>query len=248
MKALRPLLLSLLLVAAPGLSPAQTTAPDNSTPAPSAASTTNTPDLGPPASAAPAMPDTAPPASTPGQIVTPGGAEAPPPDIEDIRPPFFYLHSWFWFWVALGVVGAIGLIVLLWLWLKPERWLSPKSAYDLTLEKLEKAKSMLSEENPMPYAVFISETIRSYLSQRFRTPSTRRTTEEFLGLMEKDQATPLAAYRDLLRDFLNACDLVKFGRYQPDLVELEKVQQRAFTFVTATKPSPTPDEYNRSRA
>jgi hypothetical protein len=104
---------------------------------------------------------------------------------------------------------------------------------------------MLNVENPMPYAIFVSETIRSYLSQRFRTPSTRRTTEEFLRLMENNRGTPLAAYRDLLRDFLRSCDLVKFGRYQPDLAELEQVHQRAFTFVTATKPSPTPDEYNR---
>ena len=68
----------------------------------------------------------------------------------------------------------------------------------------------------MPYAVLVSETIRTYLGQRFQTPSTRRTTEEFLRQMEADPATPLAEHRDLLRDFLQSCDLVKFARYQPD--------------------------------
>ncbi|MCE0497890.1 MAG: hypothetical protein LV481_08100 [Methylacidiphilales bacterium] len=234
MNLARLLFLGFLFFAAPLLSHAQTNTTDNSTTAPAAA---NAPDL------APAQP--APAVSPPGQIVSPAGTVSPPGEIEDIRPPFFFLHSWFWLWVALGVVGALALLVLLWFWFKPEKWLSPKSAYELTLENLEKARALLSVENPMPYAVFISETIRSYLSQRFRTPSTRRTTEEFLRLMESDRDTPLAAYRDLLRDFLRACDLVKFGRYQPDLPELEQVHQRAFTFVTATRPSSTPDDHNR---
>jgi hypothetical protein len=164
---------------------------------------------------------------------------APPQEtIEDIRPPLFFLHSWFWFWIALGIIAAVALLILLWFWLKPHRQLSPKSAYDLALEKLEKARALLSETDPMPYAVLVSETIRSYLSQRFQAPSTRRTTEEFLRQMEADRNTPLAEHRDLLKDFLQSCDLVKFARYQPTLTELEKVQQRATSFVTATKPVP----------
>jgi len=171
-------------------------------------------------------------------------ANAPDPSIEDIRPPFFYLHSWFWLWIALAVMAAIALIILLIFWLKPNRQLSAKSAYELALEKLEQARSMLQEENPMPYAVFVSETVRSYLGQRFQSPSTRRTTDEFLRQMEADPTTPLAGYRDLLRDFLQSCDLVKFARYQPALNELEQVQQRAYTFVTATKPEPAPAAAN----
>jgi hypothetical protein len=106
------------------------------------------------------------------------------------------------------------------------------------MEKLEKARALLREEEPMPYAVFVSETIRSYLGQRFQSPSTRRTTEEFLRQMETDRATPLAEHRDLLRGFLQSCDLVKFARYQPTLTELKQVQQNATRFVTATKPLP----------
>jgi hypothetical protein len=90
----------------------------------------------------------------------------------------------------------------------------------------------------MPYAVLVSEVIRSYLGQRFEAPSSRRTTEEFLRQMEADPTTPLAGHRDLLRDFLQSCDLVKFARYQPTMTELEQVQQRATSFVLATKPVP----------
>ena len=161
--------------------------------------------------------------------------------LDDIRPPIFFLHSWFWLWVALGILAAIALLVFLWLKFRPKHLLSPKSAYELALEKLEKARDLLREDNPIPYAVFVSETIRSYLGQRFQSPSTRRTTEEFLRLMDADRTTPLAEHRELLRDFLQSCDLVKFARYQPRLSELEQVQQRATTFVAATKPLPVPE-------
>jgi len=229
-------LISLVLFAAP-VAHAQTNTPDATTNAPGAT-----------APAAPFVPDAAPQPAPPA-LNTPGPGNAPTPqpeDIYDIRPPFFFLHSWFWWWIALGLAGTISLLVLAWFWLRPQRQLSPRTAYELTLEKLEKARALLREDNPMPYAVFVSETIRSYLGQRFAAPSTRRTTEEFLRQMEADRATPLAEHRDLLRDFLQSCDLVKFARYQPTLTELEKVQQRAFTFVTATKPVPAPGRRNGS--
>jgi hypothetical protein len=170
------------------------------------------------------------------------------PNLDDIRPPIFYLLSFFWLWVALGVIAALALILFLWYRFRPHRQLTAKSAYELALEKLEKARAMLNEENPMPYAVFVSETIRSYLGQRFQAPSTRRTTEEFLRQMETDRNTPLAEHRDLLRTFLQSCDMVKFARYQPTLAELEQVQGRATSFVTATKPLPPSAQQNGRHA
>jgi hypothetical protein len=62
--------------------------------------------------------------------------------------------------------------------------------------------------------------------------------------MEANRNTPLAEHRDLLRDFLQSCDLVKFARYQPTLTELEQVHQRATSFVTATKPLPPSSQQN----
>jgi hypothetical protein len=160
-------------------------------------------------------------------------------EIADIRPPVFHLHSvspWLWILIAASTAAAITAVVLLW----PQRGrqLSAKSAYELALEKLDQARALMVEEQPMPYAVLVSETVRSYLGQRFNAPSKRRTTDEFLRQMEADASTPLAPHRDLLRDFLQACDLVKFARYQPTQNELVSVQERALRFVEATKPEP----------
>jgi hypothetical protein len=164
------------------------------------------------------------------------GPNAKPDDIQDIRPPFFYLKPLTWLWVLLAALVLASLAVLLWFWLKPLRERRARTAYDLALEKLERARALLTEENAEPYAVLVSETVRTYLGQRFHTPSTRRTTEEFLRQMQADANTPLAAHSDLLRGFLEACDLVKFAHYQPGREELEQVQQRAVSFVTATRP------------
>jgi len=173
----------------------------------------------------------------------------PDDDIDDIRPPYFYHGSWIslW-WLPLVVLALVILAVILFMLFRPGRQLSAKSAYELALEKLERARALIREDNPMPYAVLVSETIRSYLGQRFQSPSTRRTTEEFLRQMESDRTTPLAEHRDLLREFLQSCDLVKFARYQPRLAELEHVQKRACDFVLATRPETSPGERNGRHA
>lgn len=229
-----------------------TTSPANE--APATQPTVNSPPpahgmpVTPPASSIPTpivAPNTTSPASSSAPVLAPlqglsSAVGAPnggkPDDIYDIRPPYFYLKPITWLWLLLGVPVLIALAVLLWIWLKPTRVLRAKTAYELALEKLEKARALLNEQNPEPYAVLVSETIRSYLGQRFQTPSTRRTTEEFLRQMQADTSTPLAEHRDLLRQFLEACDLVKFAHYEPGREELEQVQQRAVSFVTATRP------------
>jgi hypothetical protein len=174
---------------------------------------------------------------------------APDDDIADIRPPYFFLGSWpsLW-WLPLALLALAIVAAILFVLFRPGRQLSAKSAYELALEKLERARGLIREDHPMPYAVLVSETIRSYLGQRFHSPSTRRTTEEFLRQMEADRTTPLAEHRELLREFLQSCDLVKFARYQPRLAELEHVQQRACDFVLATKPETPAGERNGRHA
>jgi hypothetical protein len=218
-------LLCLLLAAFAGYAGAQT----NGAPADIPPATQNGPVIMPPVN----------PATASAQI--PGASGPKGDEIYDIRPPLFFLHSWLWLWIALGTLAAVALLILLWRWFGARSARKAQSAYELALEKLEKARPLMREDDPAPYAVAVSEAIRTYLGQRFNSPSTRRTTEEFLRQMEADPAAPLASHRDLLRDFLQACDLLKFARYQPALVELERVQERAVSFVTATKPAPAED-------
>ncbi len=231
------LFLSLVFIIFPLIIHAQTDSTNavTNTPAATDSTVTNAPSVNP---------LTATPSQPANVLNGPGPQSAQEEEIDDIRPPFFFNHGWLWLWIALGLAGLVALILFLWNWFKPTQALNPRTAYDLALEKLEKARALLREDNPMPYAVLVSETVRGYLGQRFQTPSTRRTTEEFLRQMEADPATPLAEHRDLLRHFLQSCDLVKFARYQPTHAELEDAHQRAVNFVTATKPAPLPVHQN----
>jgi hypothetical protein len=238
--------------AAPDASSTPTPTPDTSSMAPPAADA-SAPATSTNAPAAPdatvIAPDSAPSTSSSAPnsalaplqslAATPGTAQGgKPDDIYDIRPPYFYLKPLTWLWVLLGALAMASIVaaLIVWLCLRSNHAMRAKSAYELALEKLEKARALLNDQNPEPYAVLVSETIRNYLGQRFHTPSTRRTTEEFLRQMQADTSTPLAEHRDLLRGFLESCDLVKFAHYQPGLEELEQVQQRAVSFVTATRP------------
>jgi hypothetical protein len=234
-------LLAIFTLAAPALAQTHGDLATNA-PADAAPTVPAGPVIMPPAAEAPPAPSTAsspvpPPnaASLTPQISSPG-ATPKEEEIDDIRPPLFYLRSWLWLWITLGVLALAGLFVLLWKWLSQRTGFNPKTAYDLALEKLEKARELMREDDPAPYAIAVSETIRTYLGQRFQAPSSRLTTEEFLRRMQDDSATPLAEHRELLGDFLRACDLVKFARYQPTQAELEEVQQSAVAFVQATKP------------
>jgi hypothetical protein len=223
--------LALPAVAQTNIAPAANPPADTAPPAASG------PVVMPPAAASPATPALDVPDNSAPAASLPGTANTKQEEIADIRPPFFFLHSWAWLWIALGVAALLALLLLVWKWLSGRATANAKTAYDLALENLEKARELMREDNPTPYAVAVSEAIRLYLGQRFQSPSTRRTTEEFLRQMEHDPATPLAEHRDLLGAFLRSCDLVKFARYRPTLAELEEVQQRALGFVHATKPA-----------
>jgi hypothetical protein len=245
MKAVRLFFIAAFLAAVPACLFAQTN--NDFTPsAPSAApagpvvmppSDTASPAV-PADQSAPAVAPSSSGAPVPGTIVNPPTSSNPgQDDIADIRPPLFFLISWWpWILAALGLLALIGLVLLIWKWASRRRVMSPKTAYDQALEQLERARALMREDDPTPYAVAVSETIRTYLGQRFHSPSDRRTTEEFLRQMQEDTRTPLAEHAELLGAFLRACDLVKFARYQPTLAELEEVQQRAVNFVTATRP------------
>ena len=60
------------------------------------------------------------------------------------------------------------------------------------------------------------------------------TTEEFLGSLRESTVLSLDR-KDLLKAFLNACDLVKFAKYTPARAEMESVFAAARKFIEDTK-------------
>jgi hypothetical protein len=161
------------------------------------------------------------------------------PDIRDIKPPLVIPNNWAWLWWLLG--GLVLAVVLLILW---HRWRNrgknvyvppPIPAHIRAKQKLEEALALIAE--PKTFCIAVSDTVRSYLEERFNFHAPERTTEEFLReLSSTDKLQP--EQKESLGRFLESCDLVKFAKYEPGETELRDLHGAALRLVEETEPEP----------
>lgn len=79
----------------------------------------------------------------------------------------------------------------------------------------------------------LTEIVREYIERKFGLAAPEMTTEEFLrALGRRPQALPYDAY--CLREFLEACDRVKYAAMRPGVEETRGVIVAARAFVNAT--------------
>src|ERR1051326_2841725 len=172
------------------------------------------------------------------------GATAGPADtLRDIKPPIEIPDPWRWVW--LGVAAFVLAALAFWLW---RRWRESRArippvpvipAHVRAKQKLQEALALISQ--PREFCIVVSDTIRSYLEERFTFHAPERTTEEFLyELRETDLLTP--DQKDGLGEFLKRCDLVKFARYEPREPELHDLHDSALRLVEETEPIAGPAE------
>ena len=170
-------------------------------------------------------------------------------DIRGIKPPIEIPNAWIWFWAALTVVAlaaAIVTAVLLWRRKQNIPPIVPQlPAHVRARQKLEEALALIDQ--PEPFCVAVSSTIRLYLEERFDFHAPERTTEEFLLEL---QATDLLLpdQKQGLGEFLSVCDMVKFARYEPGRPELEALHQSAVRLIDETEPQPVPSEITLGQA
>jgi hypothetical protein len=80
----------------------------------------------------------------------------------------------------------------------------------------------------------ISDIVRGYLEEAFKTPALERTTAEIARQLRRK--TEISNERQLeLKELLENCDLVKFAKFQPDSEEGRKDHATAVRFVEMTK-------------
>jgi len=131
-----------------------------------------------------------------------------------------------------------------WRWFRRVKSIS-KSAHELALERLEKARALMVPDKAREFSIEVSEIVRSYIEARFQVRAAHQTTEEFLhDLLEPSDAL-LAGHQELLADFLHHCDLAKFARWVLSVEEMEKMHDSARAFVVETgKPVAAPSPKN----
>ena len=163
-----------------------------------------------------------------------------PPDIRDIRGLIHIPSLWPWLLVGAGaavLLAALGAAIY-WL-VRHLRRGRIKSAAELAIERLERARALAREGNAAGLAAEASDAVREYIEARFPLRAAHRTTEEFLRDLLEPGAGPTAPHRESLGDFLGACDLAKFARFDLRVERMGAMIDAAETFVRATAAPPS---------
>jgi hypothetical protein len=158
-------------------------------------------------------------------------------ELRDIKPPVEITSGWEWLWWALAILVLIGVIALaarFWRKRREQPVIVPViPPHERARRKLEAALDLFDQ--PKPFCTLVSDAVRLYLEERFELPVSDRTTEEFLGEL-KDSKILDRGQKDSLEQFLAACDLVKFARYEPGREELEGLYKSALRLIEETEP------------
>jgi hypothetical protein len=87
------------------------------------------------------------------------------------------------------------------------------------------------------YYVELSDLLRTYIEERFRTPAMELTTDEILE--QSGRHKEMVIHRQMLGEILYTADLAKFAKAQPLPYEHTNALEHAKQFIKTTKPVET---------
>jgi len=162
-------------------------------------------------------------------------------DIRDIKPPLFFPQD-FLFLIVIGGIIVLAAIIFLVMFLRKrlkrqaEKPIPPpRPADQIALEALValKAKNLPGLGKSKEYYFELSDIARRYIEDRFSLKAPEMTTEEFLSSL-RIQAAFSGAHKNLLKEFLTLCDIVKFAKYGPSPKEIDESFNAAVKLVEET--------------
>lgn len=160
-------------------------------------------------------------------------------------PPLWHRLALF----ALAVIAALGLLV--WWWRRylerRETRASVKSfgsaprrpAHLVALEELDRIKALgLIEKGEIKqFHSLISDAIRQYILGLYGIEAPDMTTWELCEALRPERILGEERTGEF-QEFLEACDLVKFAKYKPPVVEINSVFNKAYDLIELTRPRP----------
>jgi hypothetical protein len=171
-------------------------------------------------------------------VLPPEAGEAP--DIKEIAPPVSLSRGWWWLWVLAVALAAAAALWYFW-------WRRRKSAeeaellpqpHEVALRALRDlmAQDLIAKGQAKLLYLRLSAILRHYIEGRFGLLAPEHTTEEFLYEV-RDDARFSDSQKQLLREFLEHCDMVKFAEYQPAREEIDDTINTCAQFIAETKPA-----------
>jgi len=150
-------------------------------------------------------------------------------DITDIE--YLPTPSPWWEVLMWPALGLLALLLALAAWLMARRWrhsaapLAPDQAALRELDHL-LALNLPHAGRAGRFSFLVSNILRRYLEKRYQLPARRQTTAEFLAALGQ---MPLLepCHQELLRDFLERCDLAKFAGVAPTPQECQHIAAAA---------------------
>ncbi len=144
-----------------------------------------------------------------------------------------------WYWIGGGILLAL-LLGGLFLYLKKIRNQKEQSlqAHEKALNALESARRLMTEQQSRQFAIRMADILRQYIEERFHLALQNLTTREFLSTLTKNpdiMQSDLHHHDQMLRDWLNHCDLVKFARYRLTEKEMEEMYKSIADFIASTR-------------
>jgi hypothetical protein len=146
------------------------------------------------------------------------------PGLRDIAPPIRVRLPWliYFLWTLFGLIIIGGLFALYRLYKKPSDEDALKPAVPLipphktALQELEKLQqsTMIADGLIKEYYIALADIIRKYIGAIYGFETMDRTTSEMYALLRQKESDKRRL--GLIKDFFDACDLVKFAKYRPD--------------------------------
>lgn len=186
--------------------------------------------------------------SKPIQITVKATAPEDAAEIKDIKAPLEPKRNWkpylrILFWLGMVILVILLIMVACWYYRKrkseplPEEMKDLRPAHEIAYEELRAIAALPDDDDEdghlKEWYLRLSEIMRGYFSRRYQINALEATTEELLKEL-KNQPVQWQQ-RSTIMQFLNNCDLVKFAKFIPLKLEIERTYQEAFTIVEVTK-------------
>ena len=150
-------------------------------------------------------------------------------ELYDVKPPIDLPANYFALWVVLAVIITMAIVWWLYRWVaknkksKKAETIVIKSPWEIAYERLQelKKRNLIAQERSKEYYITLSDIARRYIEDRFNIKAPEMTTEEFLNSLRSAQELR-SEHKNILKDFLNFCDMVKFARYTSSAAEAEQ--------------------------
>ena len=160
-------------------------------------------------------------------------------EMKGIKEPWSVPPNWLlYIFVVFLAIVAIGAIIFVYLRrrVKPTdpqpETLPQRHPHEIAYDQLNRIEGMnwVAQGEMKVYHTEISHVIREYIAARYHIPALEMTTEELL-----DRLQPEGIPKELVRQFLTNCDLVKFARHSPTKPEAHEQMEEARRIVDETK-------------